>query len=82
MKIDKGCPGERLKTSQVADKGPLGGCALPSGNVTFMYESSRSTSSCLGPIGLDTALSPVAHALSVSETGPRKDPFRGKLNPI
>ena len=36
MKIDKGCPGERLKTSQVADKGPLGGCALPSGNVTLV----------------------------------------------
>jgi hypothetical protein len=49
MKIDKGCPGERLKTSQVAHKGPLGGCALPSGSVTLTRSRQGPRQAACGP---------------------------------
>jgi hypothetical protein len=35
IKIDKGCPGERLKATQETLKERLEGCALPSGSLTI-----------------------------------------------
>ena len=49
MKLDKGCPGERLKTGQDAQKGPLGGCALPSGDVTLTESRQGPRQAAWGP---------------------------------
>jgi hypothetical protein len=49
MKIDKGCPGERLKTGQVAQKGLLGGCTLPSGDVTLSVSRQGPRQAACGP---------------------------------
>ena len=49
MKSDKGCPGERLKTNQFAHIKQLGGCALPSGNVTITESRQGPRQAAWGP---------------------------------
>jgi hypothetical protein len=51
MKLDKGCPGERLKTGQDVQKGPLDGCALPSGDVTLTVSRQGPRQAACGPEG-------------------------------